>query len=68
MSNMALFGSDWLEGYDSLYEYETHVGGMATAKEYMKMKYDEPCIPPVHLEEEYDSLTEYESGIKHFKE
>ena len=30
---MALFGSDWLERYDSLYEYETHVGGMSTAEE-----------------------------------
>lgn len=63
---MAFFGSDWLEDYDSLYEYETHVGGMATAKEYMEMKYDKPIGAPIHLEEEYDSLAEYESGIKHF--
>ena len=65
---MALFGSDWLEGYDSLYEYETHVGGMSTAEEYMRMKYDKPIGAPVHIEDDYDSMEEYEKGIKHFKE
>ena len=65
---MALFGSDWLEDYDSLYEYETHVGGMSTAEEYMRMKYDKPIGAPIHIEEEYDSLKDYELGIKHFKE
>ena len=58
---MALFGSDWVEVYDSLYEYETHVGGMRT-------KYDKPIGAPIHIEEGYDSLKDYELGIKHFKE
>lgn len=44
---MALFGSDWLEGYDSLYK---------------------PVGAPIHIEEGYDSLKDYELGIKHFKE
>ena len=65
---MAFFGSDWLEGYDSLNEYETHVGGMSTAEEYMRMKYDKPIGAPVHIEDDYDSMEEYEKGIKHFKE
>lgn len=65
---MAFFGSDWLEGYDSLYEYETHVGGMSTAEEYIRMKYDKPIGAPVHIEDDYDSMEEYEKRIKHFKE
>lgn len=32
---MALFGSDWLDNYDSMKEYETHVGGMSFAEEYI---------------------------------
>lgn len=65
---MALFGSDWLEGYDSLYEYETHVGGIGSAEEYLRMKYDKPVCPPIHIEDDYDSLDDYENGIKHFKD
>lgn len=60
---MAFFGSDWLED-----EYETHVGGMSTAEEYMRMKYDKPIGAPIHIEDDYDSMEEYEKGIKHFKE
>ena len=60
---MAFFGSDWLEDYDSMDEYEFHIGGSSDAVLY---GYDEPCIPPIHLDHEYDSLAEYESGIKHF--
>jgi hypothetical protein len=41
---------------------------MSTAEEYMRMKYDKPIGAPIHIEEGYDSLTEYEGGIKHFKE
>ena len=65
---MALFGSDWLEDYDSMKEYETHIGGVSFAEEYMSIKYDKPIGAPIHIEEEYDSLKDYELGIKHFKE
>ena len=43
---MALFGSDWLEDYDSEKEYEAHVGGMSFAEEYMHVKYDKPVWYP----------------------
>ena len=41
---------------------------MSTAEEYMRMKYDKPIGSPIHLEDDYDSLKDYELGIKHFKE
>jgi hypothetical protein len=63
---MAFFGSDWLEDYDSIDDYEMKIG-MSRYK-YKNDDYDKPSIPPVHLEYDYDSLAEYESGIKHFKE
>lgn len=62
---MALFGSDWLEGYDSTDEYEFHIGGSSDAVWY---EYDKPIGAPIHIEEGYDSLKDYELGIKHFKE
>jgi len=63
---MALFGSDWLEDYDSLEEYETHVGGPNYKDE--EIDYDKPVCPAIHLEDDYDSLDDYENGIKHFKD
>lgn len=63
-----MFGSDWLEDYDSEKEYEMHIGPMSFAEEYMSIKYDKPIGAPVHLDEEYDSMAEYERGIKHFRE
>lgn len=62
---MALFGSDWVDEYDSMTEYETHIGG---SKEYIRYEYDNPVFRPVHLDENYDSTENYEHGIKHFKE
>lgn len=62
---MAFFGSDWLEDYDSMDEYEFHIGGSSDAVLY---EYDEPIVRPIHLEDDYDSLKDSESGIKHFKE
>jgi hypothetical protein len=32
------------------------------------MKYDKPIGAPIHIEDDYDSMEEYEKGIKHFKE
>ena len=61
--NMALFGSDWLDDHDSMKEYETHVGGMSFAEEYMHVKYDKPIGAPIHLEDGYDSLKEYEQKL-----
>ena len=63
---MAFFGSDWLEDYDSMDEYEMSIG--RSRYKYKNDDYDKPSFPPIHLEEEYDSLTEYESGIKYFKD
>lgn len=62
---MAFFGSDWLEDYDSIDEYEFHIGG---SKDDIQYEYDKPVCPPIHIEDGHDSLTEYESGIKHFKD
>lgn len=63
---MAFFGSDWLEDYDSLEDYEVHIGGPNYKDE--EIDYDKPICPPIHLEDGYDSLGEYEDGIKHFKD
>ena len=62
---MAIFGSDWLDGYDSMAEYETHVGG---SKEYTRYEDGNPIIRPVHLDAEYDSIENHEHGIKHFRD
>lgn len=62
---MAFFGSDWLEDYDSMDDYEFRIGGSSDAVWY---EYDKPVCPPIHIEDGYDSLKEYEQGIKHFKE
>lgn len=61
---MAFFGSDWLEDYDSMDEYEFRIGRSKDEE----TEYDKPVCPPIHIEDDYDSLTEYESGIKHFKD
>lgn len=63
---MAFFGSDWLEDYDSMDEYEFRIGGSSDAVYYEY--YDKPIGAPIHIEEGYDSLKDYELGIKHFKE
>lgn len=66
---MAFFGSDWLEGYDPTDEYEFRIGGSSDAVYYEYYEYDDkPIGAPIHLEDGYDSLKEYELGIKHFKE
>lgn len=61
---MAFFGSDWLEDYDSTREYEMRIGGPSYDKDEY---YDKPIGAPVHIEDGYDSLEDYEKGIKHFK-
>lgn len=63
---MAFFGSNWLEDYDSLEDYEVHIGGPNYKDE--EIDYDKPICPPIHLEDGYDSLDDYENGIKHFKD
>jgi len=63
---MAIFGSDWLEEYDSLDDYEVHIGGIDWKDEIIE--YDKPVCPPIHIEDDYDSLDDYENGIKHFKD
>ena len=35
-------------------------------KEKEEISYDKPIFAPFHDYEEYDSLNEYERGIKHF--
>ena len=65
---MAFFGSDWLEDYDPTDEYEFRISGSRDAVYYEYYGYDEPVCPPIHIEDNYDSLAEYESGIKHFKD
>ena len=57
---MALFGSDWLEDYNSMDEYEFHIGGSSDAVMYA---YDKPIGSPIYLDEEYDSLKEYEQKL-----
>lgn len=59
---MAIFGSDWLEDYDPERDYEFSV--VRTSRDEDD-SYDRPICPPVHIED-YDSLKEYEAGIKHF--
>lgn len=65
---MAFFGSDWLEDYDPTDEYEFRIGGSSDAVYYEYYGYDKPIGAPIHIEEGYDSLKDYELGIKHFKE
>lgn len=63
---MAMFGSDWLDDYDSMKEYETSIGGFKDDENH-ENDYDKPCIPGIHIEK-YDSLEEFESNIKHFND
>lgn len=65
---MAFFGSDWLEDYDPTDDYEFRIGGSSDAVYYEYYEHDEPVCAPIHIEDDYDSLAEYESGIKHFKD
>ena len=65
---MAFFGSDWLEDYDPTDEYEFRIGGSSDAVYYEYYEHDEPVCSPIHIEDDYDSLAEYEHGIKHFKD
>ena len=58
---MAFFGGDWLEDYDSMNEYEFHIGGSSDAVWYES--YDKPIGGPIHLDDEYDSLKEYEQKL-----
>lgn len=61
---MALFGSDWLEDYDPMEEYENH--HHFSDENYDPMKEYENYH---HFsDEDYDPMDEYESGIKHFQE
>lgn len=62
---MAFFGSDWLDDYDSMEEYELRIGH---SNEKVRDYYDKPIGAPIHIEDDYDSMEEYEKGIKHFKE
>ncbi len=63
---MAMFGSDWIDDYDSMKEYETSISSAKDDENY-ENDYDKPCIPGVHIED-YNSLEEFESNIKHFND
>lgn len=54
---MALFGSDWLEDYDSMEEYETNIFHRKDDKE----EYYRPI--GLHFDEDYDSMKEYEQKL-----
>lgn len=56
---MALFGSDWLNEYDSMKEYEFSTIHNEDDK---SIPYDKPIFAPIH-DEEYDSLKEYERKL-----
>ena len=57
---MALFGSDWLDDYDSMKEYEFSTIHNENDE---SMHYDKPIFAPIHDDEEYDSLKEYERKL-----
>lgn len=57
---MAMFGSDWLDDYDSMDEYETKI---THHKESNNDEYDKPVFAPIHNDEEYDSMKEYEQKL-----
>lgn len=56
---MALFGSDWLDDYDSMKEYESSI---IHNEDDESISYDKPIFAPIH-DEEYDSLKEYERKL-----
>ena len=58
---MAIFGSDWLDDYDSINEYETHIG--RSSDDVLYGYDDKPIGAPIHLDEEYDSMKEYEKKL-----
>lgn len=57
---MALFGSDWLDDYDSMKEYECSI---IHNEDDESIPYDKPIFAPIHDDEEYDSLKEYERKL-----
>jgi hypothetical protein len=57
---MALFGSDWLDDYDSMKEYECSI---IHNEDDESIPYDKPIFAPIHNDEEYDSLKEYERKL-----
>lgn len=58
---MAFFGSDWLDDYDSMEDYEFHIGRSRDVSTYEN--YDKPIGSPVHIEDDYDSLKDYEQKL-----
>lgn len=56
---MTLFGSDWLDDYDSMKEYEFST---IHNEDDESIPYDKPIFAPIH-DEEYDSLKEYERKL-----
>ena len=60
---MAMFGSDWIQDDSS---YDTPIGGIHTDVVYEQTVWDTPIGAPIHNEENYDSLKEYEHSIRHF--
>lgn len=58
---MAFFGSDWLDDYDSMGDYEFHMGCSSNVDFYKN--YDKPIGAPIHIEDDYDSLKEYEQKL-----
>ncbi len=36
--------------------------------EKIARSYDHAAFPPIHIDDDYDSFAEYESGIKHFQD
>lgn len=54
---MALFGSDWLDNYDSMKEYEMSISHRKEDKES-----DYKPIG-IHYNKDYDSMKEYEQKL-----
>lgn len=54
---MALFGSDWLDNYDPMKEYEMNILHREDDKE------DNYKPIGLHLDEDYDSMKEYEQKL-----
>lgn len=57
---MAMFGSDWLEDYDPMDDYESSI---THHNELKNDENDKPVFAPVHNDEDYDSMKDYEQKL-----
>lgn len=61
---MAFFGRNWLEDYDSIKEYESHIGRSSIGT----IDYDRPIGAPCSTDDEYYPHDDDSGGIKHFSD